>query len=97
MKKKEFSKIIFHVVITLYIIIMIFCMALLWRDTENSSNISYIITSITTLATTTIGFYFWKAKMENMIKLSKKSDKTIGELKEIESNMTDYDITNNDI
>lgn len=97
MKKREFSKIIFYVVITLYIIIMLFCMALLWRDTANSSDISYIIASITTLTTTTIGFYFWKAKMENMIKLSKKYNKPIEEVKQLESTISDYDVTNNDM
>ena len=52
----------------------------------------YLIPSVGTLASVTIGFYFWKAKMENMIKLSKENDKSLEEIKEIEMNMDDYDV-----
>lgn len=89
--KKEFSKKIFNIVITLFIIVLFFSMALMWK-TNMTDGLMYLIPSVGTLASVTIGFYFWKAKMENMIKLSKENDKSLEEIKEIEMNMDDYDV-----
>lgn len=68
-KRIEFSKKIFYIVITLFIIIIFYSMALMWK-TENTDGLMYLIPSISGLAATTIGFYYWKAKMENMVKLN---------------------------
>ena len=89
--KKEFSKKIFNIVITLFIIVIFYSMALMWK-TGTTDGLMYLIPSVGTLASVTIGFYYWKAKMENMIKLSKENSITLDEVKEIESNMDDYDI-----
>lgn len=89
--KKEFSKKIFNIVITLFIIVLFYSMALMWK-TNMTDGLMYLIPSVGGLASVTIGFYFWKAKMENMIKLSKENDKSLDEIKEIEMNMSDYDI-----
>ena len=89
--KKEFSKKIFNIVITLFIIVLFFSMALMWK-TNMTDGLMYLIPSVGTLVSVTIGFYFWKAKMENMIKLSKENDKSLEEIKEIEMNMDDYDV-----
>lgn len=89
--KKEFSKKIFNIVITLFIIVLFYSMALMWK-TNMTDGLMYLIPSVGTLASVTIGFYFWKAKMENMIKLSKENEKTLDEIKEIEMNMNDYDV-----
>ena len=93
--KKEFSKKIFDIVITLFIIVLFYSMALMWK-TDMTDGLMYLIPSVGTLASVTIGFYFWKAKMENMIKLSKENEKSLEEIKEIEMGMCDYDIQNND-
>lgn len=89
--KKEFSKKIFNIVITLFIIVLFYSMALMWK-TNMTDGLMYLIPSVGTLTSVTIGFYYWKAKMENMIKLSKENEKTLDEIKEIETNMSDYDI-----
>ena len=89
--KKEFSKKIFNIVITLFIIVIIYAMALMWK-VGTTDGLMYLIPSVGTLASVTIGFYYWKAKMENIIKLSKENNITLDEVKEIENNMEDYDI-----
>ena len=89
--KKEFSKKIFNIVITLFIIVIFYAMALMWK-TNTTDGLMYLIPAVGTLASVTVGFYFWKSKMENMIKLSRENNMTLDEIKEIESNMDDYDI-----
>ena len=89
--KKEFSKKIFNIVITLFIIVIFYAMALMWK-TNTTDGLMYLIPSVGTLASVTIGFYYWKAKMENMIKLSKENNIALDEVKEIENNIDDYDI-----
>lgn len=89
--KKEFSKKIFNIVITLFIIVLFYSMALMWK-VGTTDGLMYLIPAVGTLASVTVGFYFWKAKMENMVKLSKESKMALDEIKEIESNINDYDL-----
>ena len=89
--KKEFSKKIFNIVITLFIIVIFYAMALMWK-TNTTDGLMYLIPAVGTLTSVTIGFYYWKAKMENMVKLSKENEMTMEEVKEIEMNMDDYDV-----
>lgn len=89
--KKEFSKKIFNIVITLFIIVLLYSMALMWK-TNMTDGLMYLIPSVTGLTTTCVGFYYWKAKMENVIKLSKENNMSVDEVKEVETNMDDYDI-----
>ena len=89
--KKEFSKKIFNIVITLFIIVIFYSMALMWKA-GTTDGLMYLIPAVGTLTSVTIGFYYWKAKMENMIKLSKENNITLDDVKEIENNMEDYDI-----
>lgn len=93
--KKEFSKKIFNIVITLFIIVLFYSMALMWK-TNMTDGLMYLIPSVSGLTATCIGFYFWKAKMENMIKLSKENEKSLDEIKEVEMNMGDYDVQVNE-
>lgn len=93
--KKEFSKKIFNIVITIFIIVIAYSMALMWK-TDDTSALSYLIPSVSALASVCVSFYYWKSKMENMIKLSKENDKSLEEIKEIEMDMSDYDIQIND-
>lgn len=90
--KTEFSKKIFNIVISLFIIVIFYSMALMWK-TGTTDGLMYLIPSIGGLAATTIGFYFWKAKMENMIKLSKEDKVALDEVKEIEYKMGDFDVS----
>ena len=89
--KKDFSKKIFNIVITLFIIVIFYAMALMWK-TETTDGLMYLIPAVGTLASVTVGFYYWKAKMENMVKLSKENDITLEEIKEIESTMDDFNV-----
>jgi hypothetical protein len=90
-QKKEFSKKIFNIVITLFIIVLFYSMALMWK-TNMTDGLMYLIPSVSGLTATCIGFYMWKAKMENMIKLTKENKMTINEVKNIEASMSDYDV-----
>lgn len=90
-KKLEFSKKIFNIIITIFIIVIAYSMALMWK-TDDTSALSYLIPSVGALAGTATGFYFWKSKYENIIKLSKENNMSIDEVKELESEMSDYDV-----
>ena len=84
MKKKiEFSKIIFFVVITIFIIVIVYSMALMWV-TQTTDALAYLIPSVTGLAATSVGFYYNKAKIENRIKLSREFDVSEEDIKQIE-------------
>lgn len=89
--KKEFSKKIFNIVITLFIIVIFYAMALMWK-TNTTDGLMYLIPAIGTLASVTIGFYYWKAKMENIVKLSKENDMSIDDVNSIQVDMDNYDI-----
>ena len=89
--KKEFSKRIFNIVITLFIIVIFYAMALMWK-TNTTDGLMYLIPAVGTLASVTIGFYYWKAKMENMVKLSKENDMSIDDVNSIQVDMDNYDI-----
>ena len=88
---KEFSKKIFNIVITLFIIVIFYAMALMWK-TATTDGLLYLIPAVGTLASVTVRFYYWKAKMENMVKLSKENDIALEEIKEIESTMDNFNV-----
>lgn len=88
---KEFSKKIFNIVITLFIIVIFYSMALMWK-TGTTDGLNVLIPSIGGLAATTVGFYFWKAKMENMIKLRKENNMDLEEVKDLEYKSSDFDV-----
>ena len=89
--KKEFSKKIFDIVITLFIIVIFYAMALMWK-TNTTDGLMYLIPAVGTLASVTIGFYYWKAKMENIVKISKENNMPIDEIKSVQVDMDNYDI-----
>jgi len=70
MQKKalEFSKIILVVVALATIAIVVASFVLMWR-TMDLSPLSYIITGIFAELASATGFYYWKARAENIIKL----------------------------
>ena len=81
--KTEFSKKIFNIVITLFIIVLLYSMALMWK-TDNTDALAYLIPSVSGLSATCVGFYYWKARLENKIKLSKEYDVPIEEVDEFD-------------
>ena len=92
-KKMEFSKKIFYIVITLFIIVLVYSMALMWK-TGITDGLAYLIPSVGTIAATAIGFYYWKAKAENTIKLSKKYEMSLDEIKETEQKFEEFNMDN---
>ena len=84
--KKEFSKKIFNIVITLFIIVLFYSMALMWK-TNMTDGLVYLIPSVSGLTATCIGFYMWKAKMENMIKLKNEYDIPMEEIEMIDEEL----------
>jgi len=76
--RKEFSKTILRAVAAATVVIVVFSFALMWR-TGDTSPLAYIIPGIFTELSAATGFYFWKAKAENEIKLD-----TIRRQKELE-------------
>lgn len=67
-KKKEFSKTILRTVAAATLVIVVFSFALMWK-TGDTSPLAYLIPGIFTELSAATGFYFWKAKAENEIKL----------------------------
>ena len=68
MKKREFSKLILTMVALATAAIVVAAFVLMWR-TGDTSALAYIIPGIFAELSAATGFYFWKAKAENMIKL----------------------------
>ena len=71
--KMEFSKKILIVVSIATLLIVVASFVLMWR-TMDLSPLSYIITGIFAELASATGFYYWKAKNENMIKLTKDDE-----------------------
>lgn len=67
----EFSKFIFWAVLLLVLGVTVFACALMWH-TGDTSGLAYLIPVVFAEFATATGFYFWKAKNENRIKLMKK-------------------------
>lgn len=67
-KRTEFSKkiIIFMTFFTLAI--TLYALALMWK-TGDTSGLAYLIPAVFTEYATATGFYYWKARTENKIKL----------------------------
>lgn len=87
--KTEFSKKIFYTVMVLFVTILLFSMALMWK-TGSTDALAYLIPSVSGLTATTIGFYYNKAKLENQIKLSHIYGIDLNTIKDIDNCTTDY-------
>lgn len=67
-QKRETSKnIIFSVILLTYIFVLFVCFMI--YKLSDLSPLSYLIPAVFGLSTTALGFYSWKAKNENKIKL----------------------------
>lgn len=67
-KTLEFSKIILAVVALATIAVCVVSFILMWK-LQDLSALSYIITGIFAELASATGFYYWKARAENIIKL----------------------------
>ena len=70
-KRREFSKIMAVITITMWVIVNFFGMAMV-IFTMDSSPLAYVIPSVDAVTGAIIAFYLWKARAENQIKLRQK-------------------------
>ena len=73
-KKFEFSKIIIFIVGVVTIAVTTFTLYMVW-ETKDLSVLAYLIPAIYTETASATGFYFWKARTENKIRMSKELQK----------------------
>lgn len=66
--KTEFSKKLLYVIFVVTGIIIAFTLYIVWR-TGDTSPLAYLIPAIFAEVATATGFYYWKARKENEIKL----------------------------
>lgn len=72
MKKVEFSKYII-IVVGIVLILQLVIANVLMFVTQDLSPLAYIIPSLDAVTGIAVGFYYWKAKAENKIKLMKEN------------------------
>lgn len=77
-KKHEFSKLIFAFVSTVYIVVIVYSLIMM-AITFDLTPLAYIIPATATELATATGFYYWKARAENKIKLKKEYDIPLSE------------------
>lgn len=70
-KKLEFSKVVAVIGILMWMFVNLFGMAMM-VVTYDLSPLAYVIGSVDAVVAVVLGFYFWKAKAENQIKLKKE-------------------------
>lgn len=69
-KRREFSKIMAAIAITMWVFVNLFGMAMV-IFTLDTSPLMYVIPSVDAVVAAILGFYLWKARTENQIKLRK--------------------------
>lgn len=70
-RKPEFSKVVAVIGIVMWLIVNIFGMAMMVL-TYDLTPLVYVIGSVDAVVAVVLGFYYWKAKAENQIKLKKE-------------------------
>ena len=70
-RRMEFSKKILLVAGAINIGVIVFACVMIWR-TVNLEPLAYLIPAVAAEVATGTGYYYWKAKAENTIKLRKK-------------------------
>lgn len=71
-KRHEFSKVVLGAVMVLYFVAAIYASVIVWNSPEH---LPEYLAYIGTPTATAIGFYAWKAKNENVIKVAKDLEK----------------------
>lgn len=69
-KKMECSKKILLIAALAFAAVILFTFVMVWR-TCDLSPLAYLIPSLGGVVATGVGFYYWKARAENQIKLKK--------------------------
>ena len=77
-RKVEYSKLIFALVAGLNIGVIIYSLVMM-AITRDLTPLAYIIPATAADMATATGFYYWKARAENKIKLKKKYDIPLSE------------------
>ena len=77
-RKLEFSKKILYAIAIMTVIIIAFSMLLMWK-TGDLSPLAYLIPGIFAELATSTGFYYWKAKNENVIKINNSEEDNLNE------------------
>ncbi len=72
-KKAETSKVILAALLSIAALVVAFACALMWR-TNDTAPLAYVIPGVMGPAATAIGFYYWKARAENVIKIARAQD-----------------------
>lgn len=85
----EFSKKIIIFISVFSVFVSVFSIILMWR-TGDLSALAYLIPSVFTELTAATGFYYWKARTENKIKLLKKYGNIAEKAIESESEKSKY-------
>ena len=86
MMKREFSKLVLSAAIVTWLAGAVFG-AVIVSDTEEHTQLGELLAYIGAPAATAFGFYYWKAKCENVIKYNKKElDKIDRAVKEGDNN-----------
>ena len=95
MKKRETSKVILFVAFAVAVIVILFTFVMVWR-TCDLTPLEYIIGGASAVLTTCVGFYYWKARLENSIKLKRQYGQSVSVDEEINSatNYTFEDTSN---
>lgn len=70
-KKTEFSKLIIIFVGAVTILVTAFTMYMIW-ETKDMMAFTYLIPAVFTETASATGFYYWKARTENKIRMSKE-------------------------
>ena len=70
-KKPEFSKVVAVLGIVMWIVVNLFAMAMMVL-TFDLTPLAYVIGSVDAVVAVVLGFYYWKAKAENQIKLKQE-------------------------
>ncbi len=87
-RKTEFSKKIILFMTVFTVIITAFTLAVIWR-TGDTSPLAYLIPAVFAEYATATGFYYWKARAENKIKLLSRYGETAEKVIKNE-NSTDF-------
>ena len=81
-KKFEFSKLIFFFVTFFIVLLTVFSFIMMWQ-TKDLTQLAYLIPAWFGEMSVVTGFYFNKAKAENIIKLKKYYHVDINDIKDV--------------
>lgn len=70
-KKREFSKIMAVITVIMWILVNVFGLVMI-AVTLDLSPLVYVLSSIDAVVAIVLGFYYWKARTENQIKLKQE-------------------------